>query len=142
MSIKLTTQLRVRYQETDQMGVVYYANYLTWFEMARTEFCRELGRPYHDWEKEGIFLPVAESYCRYKHPARYDDHILISTSIRAIERCSLTFSYIVTRQADGKLVAEGWTKHAMINREGKLIKGANPFLDWVKDQVSDHVEVD
>jgi len=124
------------------MGVVYYGNYLTWFEIGRTEFCRQLGRTYHDWEREGIFLPVTESHCRYKNPARYDDEIIISSSISEVKRYSVIFSYRVTRKKDHKLVAEGWTKHAMVNREGKLIKGSNPFLDWVKDQVSDFMEVD
>ena len=67
------TTIRVRYSETDQMKIVYNANYLAWFEIARTELCRKWGRPYTEWEAQGLMLPVVEAYCRYKSPARYDD---------------------------------------------------------------------
>jgi len=132
LSREVTTCLRVRYGETDQMGVAYYANYLTWFEIGRTEFCRELGKPYSFWEKDGIFLPVVEAHCRYKSSAFYDDDILISTSITDLKKCSLQFKCVVTRKDGGKLLADGWTRHAIVDSKGKLIRGSSPFMDWVK----------
>lgn len=132
MPLEVTVCRRVRYGETDQMGVVYYANYLNWFEVGRTEFCRELGKPYSFWEEKGIFLPVVEAHCRYKNPARYDDEILITSAITDLKKCSLQFRCKVTRKHDGKLLAEGWTRHGIVDREGKLIRGANLFMDWVK----------
>ena len=126
---------RVRYGETDQMGVAYYANYLTWFEVGRTEFCRELGRPYSFWEKEGIFLPVVEAHCRYKRPAMYDDEILIRTGITSLKKYSLQFQCHIAKKNDGKVIAEGWTRHGIVDREGKLIKGANLFMDWVRSVI-------
>ena len=71
----LATTIRVRYSETDQMKIVYNANYLDWFEIARTELCRKWGRPYTEWEAQGLMLPVVEAYCRYKSPARYDHRL-------------------------------------------------------------------
>lgn len=135
MSFEVVICRRVRYGETDQMGVAYYANYLTWFEVGRTEFCRELGRPYSFWENEGIFLPVVEAHCRYKHPAMYDDQILIKTSISNLKKCSLQFHCSIVKNDDGNILAEGWTRHGIVNRDGKLIKGANPFMDWVKSVI-------
>ncbi|HLH09766.1 MAG TPA: thioesterase family protein, partial [Terriglobales bacterium] len=88
------TTLRVRYAETDQMGVVYYANYLVWFEVGRTEFCRQHGFEYRDMEREdGLCIIVAEAQCRYKAPARYDDEILIKTRLTAVRRRVLVFGY-------------------------------------------------
>lgn len=132
MSKEVTTCLRVRYGETDQMGVAYYANYFTWFEIGRTEFCRELGKPYSFWEGNGIFLPVVEAHCRYKSPVRYDNEILICTSIIDVKKCSLQFKCIVTAKEGGKLLADGWTRHGIVDRNGKLIRGTNPFMDWIK----------
>lgn len=132
MSLEVTISRRVRYGETDQMGVAYYANYLTWFEIGRTEFCRELGKPYSFWEAEGVYLPVVEAHCRYKNPARYDEKILITTTITNLKKCSLQFRCVIRRENDGKVLAEGWTRHGIVDKEGKLIKGANPFMDWVK----------
>ena len=114
---KFITALRVRYQETDQMGVVYYANYLVWFEVARTEYLRGLGISYKELEKNGIFLVVAESNCIYKSPAGYDDLIEIESEITDIKNSSLIFKYLV-RRAD-KLLAEGKTAHVFVNKSGR-----------------------
>src|SRR3954453_7525628 len=98
------TLLRVRYSETDKMGVVYYANYLVWFEIGRTEFCRARGFSYRDMEEDDdAFLVVAESYCRYKAPAYYDDELLIRTHINELRRRSLRFGYEVIRATDGQV---------------------------------------
>jgi len=132
LSQEVTISLRVRYSETDQMGIVYYANYLTWFEVGRTEYCRILGTPYSHWEKEGILLPVVEASCRYKASARYDDRVNITTWVDELKVSSIRFSYRVTREGDGRLLAEGATRHAFINKEGKLLRAKHPFYTMIQ----------
>jgi acyl-CoA thioester hydrolase len=114
-----STTLQVRYAETDQMGVVYYANYLVWFEIGRTDFCRQHGFAYREMEKQdGLYIMVAEARCRYKSPARYDDQILIRTCLKETRRRVLTFAYEIYRQATNELLAEGETVHVVTDREG------------------------
>ena len=106
------TTLRVRYAETDQMGVAYYGNYFTWFEVGRAEFLRERGFDYRTLEREeGCYIVVAEANCRYKAPARYDDLLRIRTDLRNIRGPLLHFGYSVLRDEDSSLLAEGETKH-------------------------------
>ena len=113
------SQVRVRYAETDQMGVAYYANYFVWFEVGRSQFCNDCGFSYRDMEKEtGLFMIVAEANCRYKTPARYEDDLIIRTRILELTRRTLRFGYEITR-ADGALVANGETLHVLINSEGR-----------------------
>jgi acyl-CoA thioester hydrolase len=112
----ITTELRVRYAETDQMGVVYYANYLVWFEVGRVEFMRSLGFDYKQMEMEdGCILPVAEATCRYRAPARYDDVILIEAGPTLLRGPLLKFAYRIFRAATARegqlLLAEGETVH-------------------------------
>jgi len=112
----ITTELRVRYAETDQMGVVYYANYLVWFEVGRVEFMRSLGFDYRQMEVEdGCILPVVEATCRYKAPARYDDVILIEANPTVLRGSLLKFSYRIYRASSSReiqlLLAEGETVH-------------------------------
>lgn len=113
---------RVIYGDTDQMGVVYYANYLRWFERGRSEFLRQIGRPYPGIEKEGLHFPVVEVQCRYHQSARYDDEIEIETQLNEVSRASLRFSYRISRSTDGALLAEGSTRHACIDGSGKAIR--------------------
>ncbi len=116
------TPIRVRYAETDQMGVVYHANYLVWFEIGRTEFCRARGFSYRDMEEnDGAFLVVAESYCRYKAPARYDDELLVRTHITEIRRRSVRFGYEIVRLSDDAIIAEGETGHVVTDPAGRVI---------------------
>jgi acyl-CoA thioester hydrolase len=116
------TTIRVRYAETDRMGVVYHANYLVWFEIGRTEFCRARGFAYKDMEEnEHAFLVVAESYCRYKAPAQYDDELFIRTHITELRRRSVRFGYEVIRAADGLIIAEGETGHVVTDPTGRVI---------------------
>ena len=116
------TSLRVRYAETDRMGVVYHANYLVWFEIGRTEFCRARGFAYRDMEENGnAFLVVAESYCRYKAPAYYDDELIVRTHITELRRRSLRFGYEIIRLADGQIIAEGETGHVVTDPNGRVI---------------------
>jgi acyl-CoA thioester hydrolase len=115
------TLLRVRYAETDKMGIVYYANYLVWFEIGRTEYCRARGFAYRDMEEEdGAYLVVAESYCRYKAPAFYDDELLVRTHITELRRRSLRFSYEIVRVSDGQVIAEGETGHVITDSNGHV----------------------
>ncbi|HOO62730.1 MAG TPA: thioesterase family protein [Synergistaceae bacterium] len=126
--------LRVRYSETDKMGIVYHANYLPWFEMGRTEFCRQLGVAYSDWEKQGVFLPCVEAHCRYKRPARYDDLLVVRTVIRELKRCSVTFGYKIFREE--VLLTEGYTKHAFTNPQGELLSKPEPFYGMLERRMS------
>lgn len=113
------SHLRVRYAETDQMGVVYYANYLVWFEIGRTDFCRQHGFAYREMEeRDGLYIMVAETRCRYKAPARYDDDILVRTCLRAVRKRVLVFGYEVYRRLEDELLAEGETVHVITDREG------------------------
>jgi acyl-CoA thioester hydrolase len=115
-----STSLRVRYAETDQMGVVYYANYLVWFEIGRTDFCRQHGFAYREMEQQdGLYIIVAEARCRYKAPARYDDEIAVRTCLRAVRKRVLIFGYEVYRTINDELLAEGETVHVITDREGR-----------------------
>ena len=115
-----STTLRVRYAETDQMGVVYYANYFIWFEVGRTDYCRQKGFAYRDMEKEdGLCIIVAEARCRYKAPARYDDEIEVRTCVRQVRRRVIVFGYEIYRQATNELLAEGETVHVITDLEGR-----------------------
>jgi acyl-CoA thioester hydrolase len=130
----LTTSIRVRYAETDKMGIAYNANYLVWFEVARTEFCRNLGKTYRGWEAQGYFLPVVEAYCHFRFPASYDDTISLYCRAPAeqIKPHSILFEYKVMIDCD--VLADGWTKHAFVNSEGKLYKKNNQFQLWLLEE--------
>jgi acyl-CoA thioester hydrolase len=106
------TRIRVRYAETDQMGVVYHANHFIWFEVGRVELLRQLGFSYRDMEKnDGCLIAVADARCRYKAPALYDDEIIVRTHIRNIRNSLIHFGYELLRAEDGTLLAEGETTH-------------------------------
>ncbi len=114
-----TTRLRVRYAETDRMGVVYYANYLVWFEVGRTEWLRQTGWTYREMECDGISLPVIEAHCEYRQPARYDDEIEIATRGTLVTPVRIRFDYEVARGAEGTIAAIGHTLHAAVDTSGK-----------------------
>lgn len=116
------TTYRVIYGDTDQMGVVYYANYLRWFERGRGEFLRAGGIPYETIERRGMHFPVAELSCRYLRPARYDDLIVIETRIASVSRASLTFTYRIMREAEATLLASGSTRHACVDGQGRIMR--------------------
>jgi acyl-CoA thioester hydrolase len=111
------TRLRVRYAETDQMGVVYYANYLVWMEVGRVEYCRAAGIRYRDLEQEGILLTVAKAECRYSAPALYDDEVIIATTVVRAHPRLLAFRYVMRRAGDSKRLAEGETTHVFCGRD-------------------------
>src|SRR5687767_3498 len=102
-----TTRVRVRYAETDRMGVVYYANYLVWFEVGRTEWLRQVGWSYREMEEDGVTLPVIAVQCEYRQPARYDDEIEIRTRASALSPVRVKFDYELVRDVDATVLAEG-----------------------------------
>lgn len=112
-------EVRVRYAETDQMGVAHHASYLVWFEAGRTEFIRSRGRSYAQIEADGWLLVVVEARCRYLRPARYDDVLIVRTSLGAFGPATLAFEYEVVRRTDGEVLARGTTLHAAIDRTGR-----------------------
>jgi acyl-CoA thioester hydrolase len=116
------SKVRVRYAETDQMGVVYYANYLVWFEVGRTDLLRERGWSYREMEGEGFALPVVEAVCQYRRPALYDDELEVQTTGVLLSPVRVRFDYRVVRPADAATVAEGHTVHASLDRSGKPIR--------------------
>jgi len=111
--------VRVRYADTDQMGMVYYGNYMRWFEIGRAEMLRSLGKSYRAVETDGIRLPVVEARCRYLQPARYDDNVAIETGVQSLGRASVIFGYRIVREADGVLLAHGSTEHCFLDDAGK-----------------------
>jgi acyl-CoA thioester hydrolase len=111
--------VRVRYAETDKMGVVYYANYLVWFEIGRTDWLRETGWTYREMEADGIQLPVIEAHCDYRQGARYDDELEIRTRAKQLSPVRIQFDYEVLRRADGVTLAGGHTVHATIGPSGR-----------------------
>jgi acyl-CoA thioester hydrolase len=114
------TTIRVRYAETDQMGVVYYGDYYTWFEVGRVELCRQLGFEYKQMETEDdSFLVVAESQCRYRRPARFDDLLTIRTRVTAAQRRTVRFGYEIIHQGTGETIATGATVHVICDRSGQ-----------------------
>ena len=117
MTKRHTTTIRVRYQETDNMGVVYYANYLTWFEVARTEYFRAKGLVYRELEKKGFYLMVASATCQYKSPARYDDEVRVESWVSELKNSSLKFEYELF--VGDRLVAKGESVHVFTNASGR-----------------------
>ena len=119
-SVKTTTSIvRVRYAETDKMGIVYYANYLVWFEIGRTDWLRDTGWTYRAMEEDGIQLPVIEAHCEYRQGARYDDEVEIRTRAQKLSPVRIQFDYEAVRRADGAVLAAGYTVHATIDRQGR-----------------------
>jgi acyl-CoA thioester hydrolase len=111
-------RLRVRYAETDQMGVVYYANYIVWMEVGRVELCKAVGFNYRDMERDdAILLAVAEAHCRYLSPARFDDEVIVKTWIEQANVRMVSFGYQMRRAEDDRVLATGVTKHIFCSRE-------------------------
>jgi acyl-CoA thioester hydrolase len=116
------TSYRVIYGDTDKMGIVYYANYLRWFERGRSEWLRQVGLPYTMIEQHGFHFPVSEVSCRYAQSARYDDVVCIKTELVELSRASLSFDYQISREVDGCVLATGSTKHACIDGSGRVAR--------------------
>jgi acyl-CoA thioester hydrolase len=120
MTQPVQTRLRVRYAETDQMGIVYYANYFVWCEIGRVEFFRELGYDYKQMEVvDDCHLPVVEATCRYRSPARYDDEVIIETTVTALRSYFIKFGYRLLRMSENgnQLLAEAETVHVSVDKQ-------------------------
>ncbi|MGD2039930.1 MAG: thioesterase family protein [Anaerolineae bacterium] len=113
------TTFRVRYAETDAMGVVYHANYLVWFEVGRGEYFRAMGQDYGDWEQRGYLLPVSEVYARFHAPARYSELITVRTRVETLRSRSLTLAYEIQATSTEQLLVSGWTKHICMGPDGR-----------------------
>lgn len=111
---------RVRYAETDAMGVVHHSRYLPWMELGRTELLRQIGYSYRQTEENGYFFPIIEAYCRYHSPARYDDLVNVETTIKEIRPPYIEFCYQITRKSDGILLVTGRTKQICLNKQGAV----------------------
>jgi len=128
------SRLRVRYAETDQMGMVYYANYLIWMEVGRSDFCRECGFRYSDLEREEqAFLTVTEANCRYLAPARYDDEVLVETALTRLKNRIVEFTYRI--KSGSTLLAEGRTVHVVIGRDGKPRSMPDRYMELLKSKL-------
>ncbi len=114
--------VRVRYAETDQAGMAHHSAFLPWFEEGRVELLRGLGRPYQQFEAEGIHFPVREAYCRYWLPARFDQLLAVGTWVEWVKGASIRFGYRIVREADQALIAEGYTVHACVNDAGRVTR--------------------
>jgi len=128
------TRLRVRYAETDQMGVVYHANHFIWFEVGRVELLRQLGFSYRDMESQDhCFIAVVDARCRYKAPARYDDEIIVRTQLKNVRESVIHFGYELIRENDGLLLAEGETTHIVTNAEMKATALPAKYVDAFRE---------
>ncbi len=129
------TEVRVRYAETDQMGIVHHASYLVWFEVGRSDLCRDKGFSYKEMEEqENALMVVAETYCRYKSPAHYEDVLTVRTKIGEVRSRSLRFFYEIHRVADNVLVAEGETLHIVTDKDKKVISLPAYYRERLLDQ--------
>jgi acyl-CoA thioester hydrolase len=127
-------RLTVRYAETDQMAVAYYANYLVWMEVGRVEYCKAIGFRYRDMESaDGVLLAVVEARCRYLYPARYDDELTVTTWIAAATPRGVRFGYEISLAESGRKLAEGETKHIFCNHQMKPVRLPEKYrpLFWI-----------
>lgn len=138
MDVWHETEVRVRYAETDAMGIVHHANYLVWFETGRSELCRSKGFSYKQMEEEAdALMVVAEAYCRYKSPSYYEDVLTIRTSVSEIRSRSLRFMYEVYRASDETMIAEGETLHLVTDRNQKVKRVPDFYRDRLLDNDQD-----
>jgi acyl-CoA thioester hydrolase len=130
------TRLRVRYAETDQMGVVYHSNHLIWFEIGRVELMRQLGFSYRDMERDDdCFIAVAEARCRYRAPIYYDDEVVVRTKLKSVRESVVHFSYELVRGENGALLAEGETTHIVTDAKFKIAALPNKYLKVFREAV-------
>jgi acyl-CoA thioester hydrolase len=123
----IATDLRVRYSETDQMGIVYHSHYLVWFEIGRTDWCRAAGLPYAEMERSGLYIPVTHVECAFRRRSSYDDPIRVLTRMTELGSRGCTFAYDV-HNPDGDLLAEGATRHVFTDSSGKPTRGSAEIL--------------
>ena len=128
------TKYRVIYGDTDNMGQVYYGNYFRWFEIGRSEMFRALGLPYKAVEDNGILLPVSETRCKYATPAKYDDIIVIETALDTSVKGGVKFDYTIYAEDGETLIAKGYTLHACMNTDGKVVRPPK-FMKEIIDRI-------
>ncbi|HZR33346.1 MAG TPA: thioesterase family protein [Terriglobales bacterium] len=134
MSHHSESRLRVRYAETDQMGVVYHSNYFIWFEIGRVDLLRSMGFTYRDMETEdGCFIAVVDARCRYKSPARYDDEIVVRTHLKNVRESLIHFGYEVLRPSDNTILAEGETTHIVTDAQMKKRELPQKYTDVFRE---------
>ena len=126
------TSIRVIYGDTDNMGQAYYGNYFRWFEIGRNELFRSLGLTYKSVENQGIYLPVAEAHCKYSIAAQYDDVLVIETVLDTRIKGAIKFDYKIFNQNDHTLIAKGYTKHACLNGDGKVVRPPDFIRNVIK----------
>ncbi len=126
-----TTRVRVRYADTDKMGISYYSKYLEWFEVGRTELLREIGLPYAQLEREGFRLPVIEVYCRYHRVALYDQLLLIESAVKTLPRVTIRIDYKIYNEGK-ELLTDGYTNHSFIGQSGRPVRPPKSFLEVVQ----------
>jgi len=131
------SRFRVRYAETDAMRIVHHSSYIVWFEEGRSEYMRQLGFPYTRLEEQGLYLAVTELRARYLRAARYDEEVVVETSIEELRSRGLTFHYRVLRGLDGTLLAEGETVHVCIDDEGRPRRLPKEVRDMLKRTAPD-----
>jgi acyl-CoA thioester hydrolase len=119
---KVELEVRVRYVETDQMGVAHHASYFAWMEAARTELLRLKGLPYKELEARGYFLPVREAFCRYRRSLQYDNIAVVEVKLLELKGASLKLGYRIYEKNDRKIAAEGYTMHPFVDKNGKIVK--------------------
>ncbi|MCL5959334.1 MAG: acyl-CoA thioesterase [Chloroflexi bacterium] len=127
----------MRYSETDAMGFVYHTNYLVWFEVGRAEYMRAIETPYSELEKTGVYLPLVECSCRFHCPGKYDDPLIVRTSVTELTRIKIKFRYDIIRSADERLLAEGSTTHAFTDSTGKptRLKSDSPAWERMRSRI-------
>lgn len=125
-------EIRIIYADTDQMGIVYHANYLKFFEIGRTELLRELGMPYKVCEEKGIMLPVKEVFIDYKRSAKYDDVIIVSSYVATLKNVSLKINYEIYEKQSQKLLTLGYTVHPFVDKDGKVVRPPEDIFQLIK----------
>jgi len=125
------TTIRVRYGDTDKMGFVYHANYFRWFEVGRSEMFRSMGIPYKSIESKGVFLPLSEMHCKFNAPSQYDDILLIETSIDTRYKAGMKFDYKIFNEDGKKRLANGYTKHACMDNNGRVVRPPKFLMDII-----------
>ena len=126
------TTYRVIYGDTDNMGQAYYGNYFRWFEIGRSEMFRHLGLSYKEVEDNGIFLPVAETQCKYSTPAKYDDILVIETYVDPAIKAGIKFTYKIFQEDGRTLIAQGYTLHPYVNMDGKVVRPPGFMKEMLK----------
>ena len=133
-----STTSRVIYGDTDRMGYAYYANYLRWFEIGRAELFRSMGLSYKQIEEKGIFLPVAEAFCKYLSPLKYDDELVIEATLDTRVRSAFKIDYRLLSKNDSKAIAEGYTKLPCVTPEGRVVRPPKFLQEFIKQTLDNN----